>query len=62
MTEEEKEIMDHLVAAWNGFVKMDKTHPYHNTDFMNGIHACQGVLVHRIVQRDHPDDFPSYDG
>jgi len=59
-SKEEEEIMDHLVAAWNLFVKLDSTHPCHNTDFMNGIHKCQGTLMHRIVQRDYPDDFPTY--
>ena len=56
----EKEIMDSLVHAWNLFVKLEKTHPSHNKDFADGIHKCQDILMHRIVQRDYPDVFPTY--
>lgn len=61
-TEQEKKVMDALIIAWNEFVKLKSTHPSHNMDFCNGIHACQDVLIHRIVQRDYPDTFPTYGG
>ena len=57
MTEKEQEVMDHLTAAWNAFMELEQQHPQHQTDFMNGIHQCQYILSHRVVQRDHPAVF-----
>lgn len=59
-TDIEKEIMDNLVAAVNGFSKIEQTHPNHAPDFVDGIHMCQHVIQHRILQRDYPDTFPTY--
>lgn len=61
-TPEEQRVMDHLVNAWNEFVKLQVTHPSHNNDFGNAIHKCQDVLIHRVVQRDYPDTFPTHTG
>lgn len=58
MTEEEREVMNALILAWNKFLELEKTHPSHNKDFGDGIHKCQDVLIHKIVQRDYPEDFP----
>jgi hypothetical protein len=52
--------MDSLVIAFNLFSKLKETHPSHKSDFADGIHKCQDVIIHRIVQRDYPDEFPSY--
>lgn len=52
--------MDALVAAWTAFLKLEETHPSHNRDFSDGIHKCQDILIHRIVQRDYPETFPTY--
>lgn len=60
MNDEEKEIMQCLVDAWQKYLKLEETHPSHNKDFSDGIHKCQDVLMHRIVQRDYPSDFPTY--
>ena len=56
----EKEIMDALVKAVNCFRKLTETHPCHQKDFVDGIHKCQDVIIHRIVQRDYPNEFPVY--
>jgi hypothetical protein len=56
----EQEIMDALVLAVRCYSKLSLTHPSHNADFTNGIHQCQNVLIHKIVQRDYPDRFPTY--
>lgn len=61
MSEEEREIMRLLAEAWNKFKKLHKTHPSHIIDFCNSIHKCQDTLIHRIVQRDYPIDFPTYE-
>ena len=57
---EERAIQDHLVKAWNLFCELDSTHPSHNKDFADGIHKCQDILIHKIVQRDYPHDFPTH--
>jgi len=56
----EKEIMDSLVNATNLFRKLQLTHPSHEEEFISGIHTCQNVIIHRIVQRDYPKEFPTY--
>lgn len=57
---DEQIVMDALVEAVNSFKKLDETHPSHHSEFMEGIHKCQNVLIHKIVQRDHPEQFPTY--
>jgi len=52
--------MKHLVKAVNYFNKLTTTHPSHEEDFVDGIHKCQNVILHRIVQRDYPKEFPTY--
>lgn len=61
-SEKEKVVMDHLAKAWEAFLSLEKTHPCHNKDFSDGIHKCQDVILHKIVQRDYPETFPSYTG
>lgn len=56
----EKDIMKALVLAVNLFRKLKTTHPCHEKDFVNGIHKCQNVIMHKIIQRDYPKDFPTY--
>jgi hypothetical protein len=56
----EKKVMDCLVVAVREFIRLEETHPSHNKDFMDGIHKCQDVIIHRIVQRDYPKEFPVY--
>ena len=56
----ERRIMDALVSSFNLFQKLEKTHPCHEKDFADGIHKCQNVIMHRIIQRDYPNEFPTY--
>lgn len=54
----EEELMKSLVNAVSCFRQLKETHSSHEKDFIDGIHKCQNVIIHRIVQRDHPEDFP----
>lgn len=60
-TDVEKDIMDHLIKAYAGLCTLVVTHPSHVKDFADGIHKCQDVIIHRIVQRDYPITFPTYE-
>lgn len=60
LTYEEGKVMDALVSAWNEFTKLEKTHPSETTDFMNAIHQCQNTLCMRILRRDYPEGYPTY--
>lgn len=62
MTEEEREIMDLLVQAHNKFRLLKMTHPNDILEWCDGLHDMQGVIANRIVRRDYPNDFPSYEG
>lgn len=57
---QEKEIMDCLGKAWSLFLKTTPTHTCHTQAFADGIHKCQDVIIHRIVQRDYPGVFPTH--
>ena len=55
LTEEEQVVMDNLVAAFNAFYSLPRTHPSELQEFVNSIHRLQDLLVVRIVRRDYPD-------
>lgn len=57
---EEQDIMDSLVKIVNVFRSMVLTHPSHEKDFIDAIHKCQRIIMHRLLQRDYPDEFPTY--
>lgn len=59
LLEKEAAALAALTSAWNDFASMDQTHPDHIKEFRAGIHACQSALIHRLVQREHPEIFPS---
>lgn len=59
-TENEKAAWDALGAACAAFFKLSMSHPSHMADFVNGMHACQGVLGNRLLQRDYPEIFATY--
>ncbi|ASV43438.1 hypothetical protein [Vibrio phage JSF12] len=59
-SEEEALIMHLLAEAWNAFCKIESTHPCHTKDFADGIHQCQDILIHKMVQREYPGTFPTY--
>ena len=61
MNIDEREVMELLKEAWNKFQALDQTHPDHKRDFADGIHKCQEQIIHRVVQRDYPNDFPTYE-
>lgn len=55
LTEEELEISKHIVAAWNGFIKLRQSHPSDKMEFHRGIHLLQHTLGQRVLRRDYPD-------
>lgn len=61
MTPEEKEILDLLGEAWNKYVKLKPTHPMDKEEFCAGIHMAQKTLSMRILRRDYPDIYPTYE-
>lgn len=56
----EAQIMKSLVKAVNCFRKLKSTHPSHEKEFIDGIHKCQYVIMHRIIQRLYRKEFPTY--
>lgn len=58
LNEQEGEIMDLLVQAWNNFVKLEIQHPDDTRNFADGIHKCQFMLEKRILRRDYPEGYP----
>ena len=60
MNEKEREIMNLIVEAHNKYVLLEKTHPSDIKDWVDKIHCLQDILTRKILQRDYPNDFPSY--
>jgi len=56
----EKEIivLDHLVDAFNEFIKLESQHPDEQRDFTDGIHKCQYLIGMRIARNYRPDIYP----
>ena len=55
LTEEEKEVLDHLKNAWNAFMNLDNKHPSDNSEFQRAIHLAQQKIGMRIARRADPD-------
>lgn len=58
LTDAERVVSEHLVAAVNAFGQLDRRHPDELREFVDGIHACQHQLGWRIVQRAYPKAWP----
>jgi len=59
-TPAEKRCHDHLMAAYQEFIDMDREHPNEMTDFAFAVHLIQGLLTTRIVRRNFPDYWPTH--
>lgn len=59
LTQEEGEVMDALVTAWNKFIGLQRQHPSELDEFCDGIHRCQYLLSVRISRREHPEGWPT---
>jgi hypothetical protein len=60
MTEDEKLIMEKIVEVYGLFVKMEQTHPSDIQEWVDAIHALQGIIGMRILRRDYPEIFATY--
>jgi len=58
--DQEQEVMNNLVNAWNNYYKLSYMHPSDNIDFCNGIHKCQDVINRRVLRRDYPKEYATY--
>jgi len=51
LTEDERAVLDNLVAAWDAHAKLPVQHPTHMNEFMQAIHAAQRIVMSRPVAR-----------
>jgi hypothetical protein len=54
LTGGEQAVMDHQLAAWNGYVNLPVQHPADLPEFMHSFHDLQRLMGMRVVRRDHP--------
>ena len=54
LTGAELGVMEHLVAAWDGYVSLPVQHPADLGEFMGALHELQRLLAVRVVRREHP--------
>lgn len=57
LTEQEKIVMDHLIDAWNEFVRLPIQHPSDSDEAKQAIHELQKLLALRIVRRLYPEEW-----
>lgn len=56
-TEEEEEVMNLLIEAHRKFSKIEQTHPSDKSNWINGIHSLQDILMTRVTRKDYPNYF-----
>ena len=52
MNKEEQKVLEHLVDAWNTFVKLPVMHPDDNNEFRNSLHNLQRIIGIRKLRRE----------
>ena len=60
LTQDEREVMDYLMKAFQTFHRLAKEHPDELRDFVAGVHRCQDVLAVRVCRRIYPKGWPTY--
>jgi len=55
MTKEEQKVLDHLVDAWEDFVKLPVIHPDDNNEFRHSLHDLQRIIGIRKLRRESED-------
>ena len=50
-TPAEQEVLDHLVKAWNAWIKLEHKHPQAQGEFCQAIHTCQYLIGMRQIAR-----------
>lgn len=61
LTNDEQQVMDALIVAFNRFSSLDRQHPDEVRDFTDGIHVLQNILAVRIARREYPAGWPTYE-
>jgi len=51
LTPGEKEVLEHLVKAWNAFMLLPQEHPDGVHEFRHGIHHAQALILMRPTMR-----------
>ncbi len=59
--QEELEVMDLLVAAHNKFLELPRVHQMELQEWIASFHGLQNILGHRILSRDYPLIFNSFE-
>jgi len=52
ITQDEHKVINHLVDAWNAFLKLPVDHPDSVPDFRHAIHAAQREILSRVGRRE----------
>lgn len=55
LTENEKEILNHLVEAWNLYKNLPKNSINNLNEYLEAIHRCQQLIALRVARRVDPD-------
>jgi len=60
LTTDEQNVMNSIVDAWHGYIRLESQHPDDIHEFRHAIHRLQHLLMIRHIRREFPDTYPSY--
>jgi hypothetical protein len=60
MTPKEDIVMLNLIRAHKHYVQMEELHPSDMQEWVFHMHGLQHLLGMRILQREHPELYPTY--
>lgn len=55
LTTQELRVMNKICGGYSEFLKLETQHPSEMQDFVNAIHAIQGILAMRVIRRGYPE-------
>jgi len=59
LTQEEQEILDKVVDAYNLFCGIEKQHPEESNMFTGAVNQIQAMFALRIARRTYPEGWPT---
>ena len=60
MTKQERRVVNFIGKAHSAFAKLKQQHPSDISDFIQGVHIMQGLIMQRVARRADPKSFPIY--
>ncbi len=60
-TDAEKTVLKKIGEAMKAFMELKQHHPDDKSDFVNGVHIMQGMIMQRVCRRLDPEHWVTYE-